>query len=180
MERLDLFDMRGVFTRQEIMICFNGPFSRSIIEELGNAVKRYLENAAVQKNAMHDVFAVYIEQTQNVRNYVVDRYPNDPTRQSAIIMIARDADNYAVYCGNVVDRRDGEALAKTIDMLRTLDKVQLKAVFKEQSRKPRDPAAATGAGLGLIDMARKAVRPLEYSLQSIDDERLFFTLRVVV
>ena len=45
MERLDLFDMRGVFTRQEIMICFNGPFSRSIIEELGNAVKRYLEEA---------------------------------------------------------------------------------------------------------------------------------------
>ena len=46
-------------------------------------------------------------------------------------------------------------------------------------RKPKSESA-TGAGLGLIDMARKATAPLEYSLHAIDDGLSFFSLRVAV
>lgn len=64
-----------------------------------------------------------------------------------------------------------------LEKLRGLDKAGLKAVYKEQSRKPRE-AGASGAGLGLIDMARKATRPLEYSLRAVDDTYFFFSLEV--
>jgi hypothetical protein len=37
-----------------------------------------------------------------------------------------------------------------------------------------------GAGVGLIEMARKASRPLEYSVEKIDDKFSFFELRVIV
>jgi len=37
-----------------------------------------------------------------------------------------------------------------------------------------------GAGLGLIEMARKGSEPIEYSFLSIDDNFSFFTISVVV
>ena len=62
-----------------------------------------------------------------------------------------------------------------------LDKVQLKAAYKEQLRKPReDAAAASGAGLGLIDMARKASAPLQATLRNLADGRSFLSLCAVV
>ncbi|WP_042695872.1 DUF6272 family protein, partial [Azospirillum sp. B506] len=72
---------------------------------------------------------------------------------------------------------DVPGLSAMLDRLRGQDKAGLKAIYKEQSRKPRE-AGASGAGLGLIDMARKATRPLEYSLRPVDDAYYFFSLEV--
>ena len=61
-----------------------------------------------------------------------------------------------------------------------LDKAQLKAAYKEQLRKPRDADAVSGAGLGLIDIARKASEPLQASLRELSDGRAFISLRAVM
>ena len=55
----------------------------------------------------------------------------------------------------------------------------LKVLYKEQRRKPVMDNAS-GAGLGLIDMARKASQPLAYEVQEIDNNTAFFTLKAVV
>ncbi|MCX7634612.1 MAG: hypothetical protein N2Z74_02575, partial [Syntrophales bacterium] len=60
----DLRKLRDEFTAQGIMICFNGPFSQSIIAEIGKAVRRYLEGEELNKGIIMDVFAVYIELSQ--------------------------------------------------------------------------------------------------------------------
>ena len=39
MDNIDLFAMRERFNSQQIMLCFNGPISRSLIEEIGNALR---------------------------------------------------------------------------------------------------------------------------------------------
>lgn len=65
---LDLFALREEFNRQQIMLCFNGPISRSLIEEIGNALREYLKADHAAPSAAMDVFAVYIEMTQNIRH----------------------------------------------------------------------------------------------------------------
>lgn len=179
MQHLDLLDLRDAFNRQNIMICFNGPFSRSIIEELGTAIRRYMENDAVAKGAMSDVFGVFVEQTQNVRNYVTSRYPEDHGRQSAIVIIAKDQDGYVVSSGNMIQAEDADQLTEKLADLQAMDKTQLKAVYKEQMRRPRGDGV-TGAGLGLIDMARKAKQPLAFAVKPMADGQAFFSLRVVI
>ena len=69
MDNYDLLAMREHYNRQRIMLCFNGPISRSLIEEIGNALRNYLAAEQAQPSAAMDVFAVYIEMTQNIRHY---------------------------------------------------------------------------------------------------------------
>ncbi|WP_302141791.1 biofilm regulation protein kinase SiaB [Halomonas alkalicola] len=173
---MDLLSMRESYQRERIMLCFNGPISRSLIEEIGKALRNYLDTQQTTPSAAMDVFAVYIEMTQNIRHYArLKGY--DETQASATVAVARDeAGRYLVSAGNLVERADGERLVATVASLAPLDKAELKAAYKQQLRRPRDEEAPSGAGLGLLDMARKASRPLAASLQPLPDGRSFFSL----
>ena len=156
METIDLFSLRTHFNRNRILLCFNGPISRSLIEEIGNALKNYLQAENAQPTAAMDVFSIYIEMTQNIRHYAQSRGYGD-LESAATVIVARDAEErYLVQAGNIVEAADGEALLARVDALASMDKAQLKATYKTQLRQPRDAAATTGAGLGLIDVARKS------------------------
>ena len=180
MESIDLFGLRELFNRSRILLCFNGPISRSLIEEIGNALKNYLQADSALPSAAMDVFSAYVEMTQNIRHYALSR-GYDELDSSATIVVARDGEGrYVVQAGNLVEVRDGEALLQRLDELAQMDKAQLKAAYKTQLRQPRDENAASGAGLGLIDVARKSAQPLAASLVSCGETRSFFTLRAVI
>jgi len=178
---LDLVRLQDELRCQGVLMSFSGPFSHTIIEELGKAVRHYLEGAQVSGSALMDVFAVYIEQAQNVRNYLSRREAGpDQTRlaSSGIVVIAQDEQRCVVSSGNLLDRADAPRLTAHLEQLRSLDQAGLKALYKKQLRQPLSETG--GAGLGLIEMARKATAPLDYALGDIDDRYLFFSLRVVI
>jgi hypothetical protein len=116
-----------------------------------------------------------------VRNYLAGKAAagdGASALDSGTVVIARLDDRYVVTCGNVVEADDAADLARRLDELAALDRAGLRALYKEQMRRPRSETG--GAGLGLIDMARKASAPLEYSVQPIDERFSFFSLRVAV
>ena len=179
MDPIDLFSLRERFNQTRIMLCFNGPMSRSLIEEIGNALKNYLTADQAHPSAAMDVFGVYIELTQNIRHYTHARAWSEQDA-GATVVISREADGRYVICaGNLIEPQDGAAVCTLVDQLAGLDKAALKALYKEQLRKPR-PDSDSGAGLGLIHVARTASAPLQASLHTLPDGRAFFSLRAVI
>lgn len=180
MDLIDLFSLQQTYNQQRIMLCFNGPLTKSLIEEIGNALRNYMERENATASSAMDVFGAYIELTQNIRHYAARKGWNE-TEASATVVIARDVEgHYVVSAGNILDAADGPELEARVKKLASMDKAQLKAEYKEQLRKPREEGAATGAGLGLIDLARKASEPLSCSLRTLDDGRAFFSMRVAM
>lgn len=181
MDHLGLYQLRETYNRDNIMLCFNGPFSQGLIEEIGSALKRYMQSETASTSDSLDVFAVYIEIAQNIQHYAAAQGYNDADA-SATVVIARNTEGrYVLSAGNIVEPTDGEALTRRIEGLAGLDKAQLRAAYKEQLRKPRDENSGPGAGLGLIDMARKASQPITCSLHAVENTaRVFFSLQVII
>lgn len=180
MEQVDVLTLREAFTRQGIMLGFNGPFSATLMEEIGKALRKHMEGLAESPSAVTDVFSAYIELSQNIRHYAASRGVSGAAAEATIIVSRDDDGRYVVSAGNVVLIEDGRALEARIAGLAAMDKAELKAAFKTQMRAPRDPDAKTGAGLGLIDLARRASGPLQCNLKPLDDAHAFFSLRVVI
>ncbi|MCP5158445.1 MAG: hypothetical protein H6974_14845 [Gammaproteobacteria bacterium] len=180
MKDFDLVRLKDELGERGILISFSGPFSHSIIEELGKVVRNHLENTRLSRTAMMDVFAVYVEQAQNVGNYL-RHWEQEPSGEriasSGIVVIARDGERYVVSSGNLMVQIDVAPLVVYLEQLRALDKAGLKALHKQKLRQPLSEAG--GGGLGLIEMARKATMPLQYALTTVD-AGVFFTLRVVI
>ncbi|MFD1383367.1 biofilm regulation protein kinase SiaB [Rhodanobacter aciditrophus] len=174
----DLYELRARFDDEKILLCFNGPISRSLIEEIGNALRNYLKSEQASPAAALDVFAVYIELTQNIRHYAAQSPIGGA--ETATVVVSFKNDHYHISAGNLVRLEDGEALVAKIEALSSLDKAELKKVYKEQLRKPRDENAISGAGLGLIDMARKATAPMAASVKAIDETKAYFSVSVQI
>lgn len=185
-----LASLRQFFHGENILICFNGPISRTLIGEIGVALKDHIEASLTAKSltaqslvseprsADMDVFSVYIEMSQNIRNYALAQSYDDLTASATVVIAATSAGHYAVSAGNIVESSDGEALLQRIHGLSVLSKPELKALYKTQLRQPR--STGQGAGLGLIEIARRASQPLEPRLDPQPGGRSFFSLRVVI
>ena len=179
-----LFQLKEQMREAGILASFAGSFSHGVLEELAMSVKKYLENAELATSVMMDVFSVYIEAAQNVRNYTDRQRARGVVSSdldSSIVAIAQVGAEFHIYSGNIVDADDLPALVAELQRLAALDKAGLKAAFKEQLRRERgQPEIGKGAGLGLIEMARRATKPLIYGLNPTGDGKTFFSLCVVI
>ncbi|MCC4265081.1 biofilm regulation protein kinase SiaB [Oceanimonas baumannii] len=180
MNGIDLLSIREQFNKNHILLCFNGPITRSLIEEIGKALRNYLQADNAQPGAAMDVFGVYIELTQNIRHYA-NRMNYSEYDGSATVVVARDSSgHYNVMAGNLVELSDGEAVCRAIDELAVMDKAELKAAYKTQLRRPRDSEEISGAGLGLLDIARKSALPMTTRLVDVGGDRGFLSILAVV
>lgn len=180
MQTIDLFELRNNFALHDVLICLNGPFSNGLIEEFGVAVRQHLEQRAAAPSALLDVFAVYVELTQNVRNYMIKMgfHPGQPHNPDcATVSILWDGERFAIAAGNVALQEDAAALEGRIRELNGLDKDGLRRQFKAQLREPR-PADSLGAGLGLLDIARRAIAPMTITRTPLGGEWEFISILV--
>ncbi len=178
MNHANLYKLRETYDADRISLCFNGPFSQGLIEEIGTALKTYLQSDAASSSESLDVFAVYVEIAQNIQHYSAQQKYSEADASATVVIGRTDDGRYVISAGNVVEKEDGRALHARVLALAEMDKTQLRAAYKEQMRKPHD-AGEIGAGLGLIDIARKSSEPFSSSLHAIDG-RYFFSLRVVI
>lgn len=180
MDHSDLYLLRETYNQKRLLLCFNGPFSQGLIEEMGVALRSHLHSDSIASSTASDIFAVYIELTQNIRNYARLHAISDEA--GATVVIGRDdRDRHVLLAGNVVEPEDGHALQARIRDVAALDKAQLRAAYKEQLRRPREDDDTNGAGLGLLDIARKSSEVLSCSLLPVNSgNQLFFSIKVVI
>jgi len=181
MEKFNLFSLREAFEKQNVMICFNGPFSHSVIEQLGEAIKKHLQSADAPKDRVADVFSVVIEQAQNLKNYTTSTQlppPGGGGEGGGTLAIGYYGEHYIVSSGNCMREEDIAPLKEHLGMLCKMDKTELKKLYKKKLREPTEEGE--GAGLGLILMARKAAEPIEYSFHDQQNGTAFFNISVVI
>jgi hypothetical protein len=176
-----LYEVQKFLRDNRILISFSGKLSQGLIEEYGEAVKKYLETEERPKNEVFNVFAVYIEQSQNIKNYVgmKEGSPHyEMIANSSIVTIGKAEEGHYVCSGNMVENEDLAKLLERIDRMAGMDKTELKKLYKETMM--AEQPGEGGAGLGMIEMARKASRPLEYTVTPLDGALSFFSLKAVV
>lgn len=177
-----LLDVQLMLRRNGILISFSGRLSQLLIEEYGEAVKSYLESEERPRNEIYHIFSIFIEMTQNIKNYcsLKSNVPScEQIAQSSIVTIGKDDQGTFICAGNLIEAADVSTLSERIESLKHLNKEQLKVLYKEKLR-ASGPGDGEGAGIGLIDMARKSSFPLQFALARYADDLSFFTIKAVV
>jgi hypothetical protein len=182
-QKLDLLRLKRQNEELHLLLSMAGPFTSGVIEEMGNAIRQYLEKNQIKQTLVSDVFSVYIEQVQNIRNYLA-RFGETPESlvigRSGIVTIGQQDGKYCVMSGNTIMDSDVPELQHRLETLRVMDKDELKAAYKQQLGRRGLDHGGGGAGLGLILMARRATETLEFDFERLDGTYCFFTIRVVI
>ncbi len=181
--KLDLYDFYQEAKGKNITFYYCGPVAHASIEGVAQTLRKNLEYEEAGNLTAQAVFSVFIEQMQNILNYSADRVSKPAEEEhdlrAGVVVIGHEKNGYFILCGNKMYNTDVPALSEKLELIRNMNKEELKKLYKERRR--MDPAPESkGAGLGLIEMARKGTEPIEYNFLPVDEEFSFFTIRVVV
>jgi hypothetical protein len=119
---------------------------------------------------------------QNVINYSAekgDAGEDDQDLSFGILIIGKREGQFYIQCGNYVTQEQEAPLRHKLTKIQSMDKDELKKFYKEQRRKEASEGSK-GAGLGFIEMARKASEPITFDFAPAKAEKLFFVITAVV
>lgn len=176
-----LYDFYEELKREGVMFCFSGPSTQSIVEGIGEAIKRKMEVEDADIATTQRIFSIFVEQMQNIINYSADHdyYDEDNGNvRSGVIVVGRSKGKFYVICGNKVKQEQSRQIEERLVALQNMDKRQLKEHYKNMRRQPPSPDSK-GAGLGFIEMFRRSSEPLEFRVTPLDDGAVFFAIKTV-
>ncbi|MFK5969728.1 MAG: SiaB family protein kinase [Candidatus Marithrix sp.] len=177
----NLYSFKEECDKQGILLSFYGSFSQELLVEIGDTLKNRMKIESLNPAKMTRVFAMFIEQVQNIIHYSAERFSdkdlNGGSLSNGIVVVGYKNDYYYVVCGNKINKKDIEKLTNKLTVLHNMDKIELKSFYKEQRKK--EPITK-GAGLGFIELARKSAKPIDFDFQSIDEQFSFFSLKTYI
>ena len=178
-----MFSCDELLRGEGVILYFDGPISQGVVESLAGLMRLKMRAEEAGLGSVQRVFAVLVEQMQNIVRYSSERQPSGdgPPGEMAHgrVAVGREDDGkFFVACANRIHAEDGSGLAERIDRLRAMSRDELKAYYKER-RKAAAGDSAKGAGLGFVEMARKAALPLSYDIVPVDGSTSLFSMKVV-
>jgi hypothetical protein len=174
----ELFNIRSILQKQGIIFAYSGYLTETVLSGVGEAVKHKLAFEEADTKTQRSVFAVFVEQVQNMIRYSAEKMPSGEMRYG-VLTIGREGDDYVVHAGNLVARSEVARLRERLGHIRNMNKEELRAVHKERLRLGPEEGSK-GAGLGFMEIARRASKPIEFDFTDVDGEHVFFTLKASV
>jgi hypothetical protein len=178
-----LYQLKNNLDENGIFLSFSGPISQNLMVELGEVLKKQMELAAVEASTILKVFSVLVEQSQNIIHYSAEVVPNrigpEEKLMFGTIAVGYRDHKFFVLGGNKIKKEQENELKTRLTQIQSIGKQELKALYHKQRRQITADKTSS-AGLGLIDLARKASEPIQFDFIPIDETYTFFSIRTLV
>jgi Family of unknown function (DUF6272) len=184
----DLYRLRNMLRQRRIMFCYSGYVNERVLGGVGEALKQKMVIEEADTKTLRSVFAVFVEQMQNIIRYSAEKEPELATANQGdppleirygVIAIGQSDEGFCVEAGNLVMKEDVGRLRSRLEEIRRADRAGLKALYKEKLKAPPDETSK-GAGVGFIEIARRASKPIDFDFMDVDDDYAFFMLRAQI
>ncbi|MDX1629067.1 MAG: SiaB family protein kinase [Fulvivirga sp.] len=173
---IKVFDIKGRFeklTRSNSIYSYLGQLPSEELNEVLAEIELILEEKVESRVLRKKLFQLLIEITQNLSNYNAGNHINN----QLFFTVNAHNGGYTIITGNYLLSKEIAGLKSRIDMVNLMDKAELKALY----RGILDFGGRSnngGAGLGIVDLARRSGKKLKYKFEDVDDKISFFTLEV--
>ncbi|MEO5350028.1 MAG: SiaB family protein kinase [Magnetococcus sp. YQC-3] len=180
----ELLPFRKGLTDQGVILCYNGYMTEEILSGIGATIKHKMAARNTDKNVARGLFSLFVEQMQNVIRYSVEKETSELggstlTLRYGLLVVGMEADHHFVACGNMVDRKDVATLRNNLTHIKSLGQEELKDLFRS-TLKGETPAGSLGAGVGFIDIARRATRGFDFDFTDVDDALTYFSIKAYI
>ena len=154
-----------------ILMIYKGDFARDSIMPIIAILEEQMR-VMTDESKSKSFFLILVELLQNVSRHALNM-----SDRSGIFMISNEANSIGVHVGNIVDSSTKEMLDSRISELNALEPADLKTLYKKTLREGTFSEKG-GAGLGLIEIARKSSGPMEARFDPTTNDKHFFTFSV--
>jgi hypothetical protein len=171
-----IFNFYQLMEEKDIMLVYCGEFSQDLNKTLLSFIERKFKSENMEDNTRRKIFNIMVEVLQNISKNKIENLGNTP-EVSPIFMLGTSNNDYLLISSNMIGNDKIPALKNRLDQVNSLDKEGLKLLYKEV-RLNSTFSDSSGAGIGIIDIARKSENKLEFSFEKINSEFSVFSLLI--
>ncbi|MEC8254263.1 MAG: SiaB family protein kinase [SAR324 cluster bacterium] len=164
-------DFHKLLEQRRTFFCYSGLLSEDVLSTFSGIVREQMSEMEDDAEITKRVFGIFVEQAQNVIRYSKDRIAEGGT---GTVAISRAEDGFLIEAINPMDHENAGGLQKNLDELKAMDSKELRKAYKQRLREG-PPDGSKGAGLGFIEMARKADR---FEFDFVGSTELLFVFKV--
>ena len=154
-------------TENGFSLVYLGEFSHEITKMFTSMAESDMEKNSEERSVQRKVYHVMVETLQNMNKHSDSLAANGHVGTGLFIT------------SNKVAVEHRQNLEQAIQSVNNATPEELKEMYKKQI-KEGSISKKGGAGLGLIDIARKTGEKLDYQFLQLDDKFLFFILKVEI
>lgn len=176
-----IYELHKIMLSKKLILVYEGEFTQENTKIVLSMAENNMEKIGEENNIKRKVFNVMVECLQNICKHA-DEYKkvsDDIEDHPAIFMIGKGDEGYVVASGNAMHTEKVESLKEKLHHINSLDKEGLKNLYKDIITKGTMNEKG-GAGLGLIDMARKSGQKLDFDFEKIDNKFSFFSIQTKI
>ena len=173
---IDIFDLFERLKKNEVLVSYHGDLNSNLITSLLHLVEEKMEHMNTDLKVKKRVFNVMVEALQNLYHHA--EQVNGAMKRVAIAVAGKN-DVFYVATGNLIDAKKADQLKDSIAKVSQMDQEELRDMYLHQLNNGA-LSSKGGAGLGIIDLARRAEGQLEYKFIETQEDQYFFTLNVKV
>lgn len=162
--------------KENIILCFQGDFNQDLVNAILILAERGPDVQSSSTVVRARVFSVLVECMQNIRKYGAPSASSD--LKPGIVIVCIDGNGYTLKTGNFIENSGMASLKARLDDVIKLNKEELKDLHKKVLGETK-LSEKSGAGLGLISIARKS-EGMGYVFKAIDDKTSFYSLDVFI
>lgn len=164
---------------ENVLYSFQGVIDESITGKISELMDKHFDEKNIPSERRKKFFLIMVECVQNVFHHQLKPEHEGQPFESGIIVSNDEKANYRIVSGNYIVNESVKALGEKIEKMNAMSPEQLRAFYQE-SLSVAELSEKGGAGLGILDMARKSKMPLEYEFVPIDEEYSFFILAISI
>lgn len=157
-----------------VLFEYSGRLSESVVLTTSQNLRTKLAAAGVCANQARKIFSSYVELAYNILHYAQAEIDTAVAcAHWGRLVVARQGAQYAVSSNNQISCAQADLLMSRLAQLRSMSEAAIRFEYRLRlTNLQYEPAdqSGMGASLGLLTVARNAVRPLEYSVHR-DDEK---------
>jgi hypothetical protein len=167
--------VRDKMMKEHLMFVYRGVVTNENSVSLLLLLEKEMENSEFGFIGRKRLFMFVLESLQNVSRHS-DRKEH---AGMSLVVYSRVDGGYNVTTGNVISNSNIDDLRNRLNEINHLQPGEIRQVYR-QMLSNSEFSSKGGAGLGLIEMAKKTGNKLDYDFQKLDDEKSYYILSKTV
>lgn len=167
--------IRDKMMKERLMFVYRGVVTSENSVPLLMLLEKEMENSEFTFVGRKRLFMFVLESLQNVSRH----NRNSHHAHMSMVVYSKTDSGYTVTTGNVLHNSAIDDLKKRLEEINSLQTGEIRSVYR-QMLSSAEFSSKGGAGLGLIEMAKKTGNKLDYDFVPLDDEYSYFVLSKTV
>ncbi len=171
-DQTELFrKVRQIMMDDNLMLVYRGAVTGKNSISLLFLLEKEMLNSEFGLTGRKRLFMFVLESLQNVSRHI----DSSEYECMSLVVYSKNDSGYTVTTGNVIRKDEEPGLREQLLLLNKLGKEELRALYRKKLGST-SLSEKGGAGLGLIEMAKKTGNKLDFDFIRINDELVYFVL----